>query len=72
MGLEEIRKERNLTRQEVSQALGVSQQAIYNAERNQQISKDLLIALADFFCVTTDSILGRTNCLHQEESAKCH
>ena len=55
-----LRKERNLTQEEVAKVLNITRQAYNRYENNQrELSLDMLCALADFYEETTDSILGR-------------
>ena len=55
-----LRKERNLTQEDVAKVLNITRQA-YNRYENDQreLSLDMLCKLADFYEETTDSILGR-------------
>ncbi len=60
--LKELRKERGLTQQELASILGVKQYIISNAENlNHKVSYDLLIKMADYFGVTVDYLIGRTD-----------
>ncbi|MDR3136717.1 MAG: helix-turn-helix domain-containing protein, partial [Coriobacteriales bacterium] len=61
MRLKEFRESRRLSRREVAFALDVTEQTIFNVEKAQQMSIDLLQKLADFYGVSTDYILGREN-----------
>ena len=55
-----LRKERNLTQEDVAKILNITRQAYNRYENNQrELSLDMLCALADFYEETTDSILGR-------------
>lgn len=55
-----LRQERNLSQEEVADAIGVTPAAVCGWERgNKQMSIGNLICLADFFAVSTDEILGR-------------
>ena len=56
-----LRKEKKLTRQEVADAVGISAksyQRYENAEREPTAS--ILVALADFYQVTLDDLVGRS------------
>ena len=56
-----LRKDRKLTRQVVADAVGISPksyQRYENAEREPTAS--VLVALADFYHVTLDELVGRT------------
>lgn len=58
--LKELRTEANLSFEKLSKLVGISSSALCNWENNIcDISSDNLQALADFFCVTTDYLLGR-------------
>ena len=55
-----LRQERNLSQEEVADAIGVTPAAVCGWERgNKQMSIANLICLADFSAVSTDEILGR-------------
>jgi transcriptional regulator with XRE-family HTH domain len=54
-----LRESRGLTRREVALSLDVTEQTIFNVERDARMSIDLLGRLADFYGVSTDYILGR-------------
>jgi len=59
--LVKLRKGRKLTRQEVADAVGISAksyQRYENAEREPTAST--LVALADFYQVTLDDLVGRS------------
>lgn len=58
----ELRKERKLSRKDVAQATGMAErtyQRYENAEREPDASS--LLALADYFGVSADYLLGRTD-----------
>ncbi len=58
----EMRKERKQSRKEVSDALGIAErsyQRYENAEREPTAS--VLVKMADYYGVTTDYLLGRTD-----------
>ena len=58
----EMRKERKQSRKEVSEALGIAErsyQRYENAEREPTAS--VLVKMADYYGVTTDYLLGRTD-----------
>jgi len=60
--LSELRKEKELSKLALSKALKVSNSTIGRWERSEQdIASDYLIKLADFFDVTIDYLVGRTN-----------
>ncbi len=57
-----IRKQHNLTMKEVATALGVSLSAYQKYENGtRDVSTLILSQIADFYGVTTDYLLGRTN-----------
>lgn len=57
--IRELRMARNLSQVDLAKALGVTKQSVSNWENNNiQPSIDMLIHLARFFSVSTDSLLG--------------
>lgn len=57
--LKELRTEANLSLEKLGKLVGISSSALCNWENNiSDISSDNLIALAKFFGVTTDYLLG--------------
>jgi len=60
--LSELRKNKNLTMKDLANEIGVSRTTISRYENDsRQPSKEVLEVLADYFEVTTDYLLGRTN-----------
>ena len=60
--IKELRTAQGLTQVEFANNLSVSKQAVSNWENNNiQPSVDMLIKIADYFGVTTDYLLGRSN-----------
>ncbi len=60
MNIKDIRVRKNLTQAEVANALGVSPVVYSRYETGaRQPSIDIIVQLADFFCVTVDYLLGR-------------
>jgi len=60
--LREIRQERNISVFGLAEKLGVSHASISRWENNQSdITGENLVKVADFFGVTTDYLLGRTD-----------
>lgn len=60
--LREVRTEKGLRQKDVAAAVGVSMQAICNYEAGtRDPSLDILCKLCDFFDVTSDFLLGRTD-----------
>lgn len=59
--IKELRTEKGLSQQALGKAVGVSQKAIDYWERGVNEPKaSYIILLADYFGVTTDYLLGRT------------
>ncbi len=72
MRLLELRNEKGLSQREMSKIFNVSQGTYNNWENSKtQPSVEQLIALADFFDVSVDYLIGRTedyyNALHSEK-----
>lgn len=71
--LKELRKEKGLKQQELADEINVSKSAIGMYELGKRLPpSDVLEKLADFFGVTSDYLLGRTNqkyFLHDETIA---
>ena len=60
--LKELRKEKDVTQREVAKAVNVAQNTIAGYETGaKEPSLTVLVALADYYEVTTDYILGRTD-----------
>lgn len=60
LNIKDIRVRKNLTQAEVANALGVSSVVYSRYETGaRQPSIDIIVQLADFFCVTVDYLLGR-------------
>lgn len=60
--IRELREDNDLTQRFVAGILNCSQQVYSNYELGQRdIPTEILIKLADFYDVTTDYILGRTD-----------
>ena len=58
--ISELRKHKNVTQEELAAELGVTAAAVSKWENNYTIPDILMLcALADFFAVTTDELLGR-------------
>lgn len=61
--LSELRKDHNLTQQELGNIIFVTNGTISNYEKNNYIpAVDKVIKLADYFNVTVDYLLGRSAC----------
>lgn len=68
--LEQIRKEQNKTQIEVAKALGITYQAYAHYEKGRHApSPEQLIALADYFDVTVDYLIGREDFTPDERAA---
>lgn len=62
MKLKELREEKKLTQKEVAAAVGGSQSNLAKWEKEKlHPPADMVIKLADFFGVSTDYLLGRTD-----------
>ena len=62
MRIKELRTERELTQVEVATALGISRQVFANYEKEINYPDPyMLIKIADFFDVSIDYLVGRTN-----------
>lgn len=60
----ELRKQKNITQEELAAVLGVTPAAVSKWENNYTLPDILMLgALADFFAVTTDELLGRAKSL---------
>ena len=60
--LKQLREEHGVSQATVSKVVGVSRYAIYAYEKGKAApSLDGLVALADYFDVTLDYLLGRTD-----------
>lgn len=60
--LRQLREERGVSQAAVSKVLGVSRYAIYAYEKGKSApTLDGLVALADYFDVTLDYLLGRSD-----------
>ncbi len=57
----ELCREKNISRYKLSIDLQIGNSTIYGWEKGQQPTADKLIKLADYFEVSTDYLLGRSN-----------
>jgi len=57
--VKKLREEKNLTQDDLANILGISRQMVSAIERGANPSVELLNKLADYFGVSTDSLLGR-------------
>lgn len=54
-----LRERRGMTQKSLGEIIGVSQQIVSRMEKNRNtIQADVLVQLADYFCVSTDVVLG--------------
>lgn len=54
-----LRERRGMTQKSLGEVIGVSQQIVSRMEKNRNtIQADVLVQLADYFCVSTDVVLG--------------
>ena len=59
--IQELRKQKNVTQEELAAELGITAAAVSKWENNYTMPDILMLcALADYFVVTTDELLGRT------------
>jgi len=65
--LKELRSKHKITQEQLAAAIGVERSSIGKYEGNQNVipSVDVLKAIADYFNVTTDYLLGRTRAYEQ-------
>lgn len=62
MRLKELRLQRNISQQRLAMDLDVSQNTISRYETGErQADYDMLIRIADYFCVSIDFLLERTD-----------
>ncbi len=59
--LRELRKERNMTQEDLGKYLGVTDRAIGYYEAGRLPPEDLLLKLADYFYVPMDYLMGRSD-----------
>ena len=65
--LKELRAQHSITQEQLAAAIGVERSSIGKYEGNQNVipSVDVLKAIADYFNVTTDYLLGRSRTYEQ-------
>jgi len=67
--IKKLRTERGLNQVQFAKIFGVSKQCVSNWENDNVIpSIEMLIRIADYFKVTTDYVLGRTNSTYIDAS----
>ena len=60
--LRELREDHDLTQREIAAFLGITQPQYFRYEQGyRDLPTDILIRLADRYCVSTDYILNRTD-----------
>lgn len=60
--LSQLRKSHNLKAEELAEIIGIKRRIIFLYEKNEsKPSFDVLIALADYFKVSLDYLVGRTD-----------
>ncbi|MBQ6267146.1 MAG: helix-turn-helix transcriptional regulator [Clostridia bacterium] len=57
----ELRKQQNLTMDDLASITGVSKSTIGRIEKGASVSTDYALLLSDFFGVSLDFLFGRTN-----------
>lgn len=63
--IKELRQARHMTQVELAKALGLTKQCMSNWENdNVAPSVEMLVKIADYFCVSTDYLLGRDESLN--------
>lgn len=55
-----IRTSRNLTLEQVAPSAGISVKTLQKFEKGMTVSQTTIEALADYYAVSTDELLGRT------------
>lgn len=60
--MKQLREEKGLMQQDVCNALDIEQSTLANYENNRRVPKtEILIAIANFYGVSLDYLVGRTN-----------
>lgn len=60
--LKELRKEKNISLSQLAKDLNISKSCLSMYENNKTSpTLDVLIKLADYFCITLDYLAGRTD-----------
>ncbi len=69
--LKELREEKNISRSDLAEILGVSTQTIANYENgHREPNFDTLLKIADFFSVTVDYLIGHSDFRTREDEFK--
>jgi len=59
--VKELRKARKMTQRQMADALGITERSYQRYEAENNPKNETLIKLADFFDVSTDYLLGRSD-----------
>jgi len=59
--IKELRKARKMTQRQMANALGITERSYQRYEAENNPNNETLIKLADFFDVSTDYLLGRSD-----------
>ena len=59
--VKELRKSKGLTQRQVANALGITERSYQRYEAENNPNNETLIKLADYFDVSTDYLLGRSD-----------
>ena len=59
--IKELRKAKNMTQRQMADALGITERSYQRYEADSNPNIETLIKLANFFEVSTDYLLGRTD-----------
>ena len=59
--VKELRKARKMTQRQMANALGITERSYQRYEAENNPNNETLIKLADFFDVSTDYLLGRSD-----------
>ncbi|WP_312649001.1 helix-turn-helix domain-containing protein [Aminipila sp.] len=71
--LKDLRKSKNITQKQLAQHIKASERGIQNYELNERKpTYDILIALADYFDVPIDYLVGRANIDHTTVELQHH
>lgn len=71
--IRDLREDSDLTQLELSKQLNISQRAYSHYEKGtRDIPINILIAIADFYDVSVDYLLNRTNCKKIKRETEFH
>jgi len=68
--LARLRQKKGITQRELANAIGVTERTIIDYENGKRPVTEALVKLADFYVVSTDYILGRTDPNDDEEAGE--